>query len=370
MRSKRRIGLGVGVAVVLAWVVWTVLRPEPPGIERLDADEASDAGAPGAVGEARPASARPATASASDGGLPEARTGPGQVFAELGWGSGEGQLGKDRPDEANPEGPMSLTVDAQGTVWVLDQVNQRLVKLDRSGQPAGSVPLPLQAAQDVVTTKDGKTLVLDRLVDKAVAVLGPDGKQLGELSLEGKGLPEGGAATGLFTDGDDVYVEREHGDSVLVGNTKGQPNAERPEVPGRPAGDGKTFLTAGIVDSATGQVMVTAIERESRAHRFTRQLSVGSAVVALNALDADRSGVIYLGTVLELPGSTPEAPAFGIALLCLDPLDGRPLGQVRFGANSMPEETFRELTVLPEGGVLFLERTPSGARLVRYGCGP
>ena len=116
-------------------------------------------------------------------------------------------------------------------------------------------------------------------------------------------------------------------------------------------------------------VMVTAIDREPRAHRFTRQLSLGQPVIGLNALDADLSGIIYLGTIIELPGSTPEVPVFGIALLCLDPLDGRPLGQTRFPANSMPEETFRELTVLPEGGVLFLERTPGGPRVVRYGCG-
>jgi hypothetical protein len=141
-------------------------------------------------------------------------------------------------------------------------------------------------------------------------------------------------------------------------------------VPGRPAGDGRTYLTAGIVDGPSGTVMVTAIDREPQQHRFTRQLSLGQPVIALNALDADRSGIIYLGTVIELPGSTPEAAQFGIALLCLDPLDGRPLGQTRFAANSTPEETFRELTVLPEGGVLFLERTPTGANVVRYGCGP
>jgi hypothetical protein len=114
--------------------------------------------------------------------------------------------------------------------------------------------------------------------------------------------------------------------------------------------------------------MVTAIDREPQQHRFTRQLPLGAPVLALNLLDADRAGIIYLGTVLEEAGSTPEAPKFGIALLCLDPLDGRPLGQTRFASNAMPEETFRELTVLPEGGVLFLERTEAGPRVVRYNC--
>ena len=144
---------------------------------------------------------------------------------------------------------------------------------------------------------------------------------------------------------------------------------ERPEVPGRPAQDGKTFLTAGIVDKVTGTVIVTAIDREPQQHRFTRQLSLGQPLVGLNALDTDRMGVIYLGAIIELPGSTPELPSFSNAVLCLDPRDGMPLGQTRFAANAMPEETFHELTVLPEGGVLFLERTASGARVVRYTCG-
>lgn len=369
MRHQRRIGIVLGVLVVGGWAYWAS-RPAPGSIEVMEGGEAPpvDAGARAAPSRVAPAGKTTGSAPA-DGGLPQPQTGGGQLVASFAWGSGEGALGRTRPDEANPEGPMSLTVDASGQTWVLDQVNGRLVKLDREGKPAGSVPVPVQAPQDVVVTADGTALVMDRLVDKAIAVVGPDGKPRGELPLVGKGLEEGGAATGVFADGEDVYVEREHGDAVLVGNTKGEASRERPEVPGRPAGDGRSFLTAGIVDGASGAVMVTAIERETRAHRFTRTLGLGQRVVALNALDADRSGVIYLGTVVEQPGSTPEAPQFGITLLCLDPLDGRPLAQVRFAASPMPEETFRELTVLPEGGVLYLERTPAGARLVRYGCG-
>lgn len=353
------------VLLVAGLALWS-LRPRPGSIELIeDEPVVVDAG----TAAVDVPTVKTTAAVMIDAGVPEARTGPGQVLAKFGWGSGEGNLGHSKPDEANPEAPMSLTVDALGQVWILDQVNERLVKLDRTGKQVGTVPLTVQAGQDVVVAPDGTVLVMDRLVDKSVSVMGPDGKPRGELPLLGKGLEEGGASTGVFTDGQNVYVEREHGDAVLVGNTSGEASKERPEIPGRPAGDGRTYLTAGIVDGASGMVMVTAIDREPQAHRFTRQLSLGQPVVALNALDADRSGIIYLGTVIELPGSTAEAPQFGIALLCLDPLDGRPLGQTRFPANTMPEETFRELTVLPEGGVLFVERTASGPRVVRYSCG-
>lgn len=366
MRHSARIGTVVAVLLVAGWALWST-RPRPGSIEVLEDEPRADAAStPGAKQEA---TAKATVAASLDAGVPEARTGPGTVVASFGWGSGNGDLGRSKPDEANPEAPMSLTVDALGQVWILDQVNGRLVKLDRSGKPMGSVPLTVQAAQDVVIGPDGTAMVLDRLVDKSIALIGADGKPRGELPVLGKGVEEGGAVTGVFSDGKDVYVEREHGDSVKVGSTSGEANKERPEIPGRPAGDGRTYLTAGIVDGATGTVMVTAIDREPQQHRFTRQFSLGQPVLALNALDADRSGIIYLGTVIELPGSTPEAPQFSVALLCLDPLDGRPLAQTRWAANAMPEETFREMTVIPEGGVLFLERTPNGPKVVRYGCG-
>lgn len=366
MKHSARIGAVVAVLLVAGWALWNT-RPRPGSIEVLEDEPKVDAGTPGIT--AKEPTSKATAAVSTDAGVPEARTGPGTVVANFGWGSGNGDLGRSRPDESNPEAPMSLTVDAQGQVWILDQVNGRLVKLDRSGKVIGTLPLTVQAGQDVVVAPDGTAMVLDRLVDKSIALLGADGKPRGELPILGKGLEEGGAVTGVFSDGKDVYVEREHGDSVKVGTTSGEASKDRPEIPGRPAGDGRTYLTAGIVDSQSGMVMVTAIDREPQQHRFTRQFSLGQPVLALNALDADRSGIIYLGTVIELPGSTPELPQFSVALLCLDPLDGRPLAQTRWAANAMPEETFRELTVLPEGGVLYLERTPTGPRVVRYGCG-
>ncbi|MGV3625239.1 MAG: hypothetical protein ACO1OB_30790 [Archangium sp.] len=369
MSRNARIGAAVGLLVLVGLVVWLVTRQQQPNIEVISDETPTKQSAVDSAKTDRVAALRSSVAG-GDGGVPAVvKPRDPAVVAEFGWGSGEGQLGKTAPDEANPEGPMSLTVDALGNVWILDQVNNRLVKVDKNGKPLGTMPIPLQAAQDVVTTPDGKTLVLDRLVDKAVAVLGPDGKQLGEIPLEGKGLDEGGASTGLFTDGEDVYVEREHGDSIRIGDTSGKANKERPEVPGRPAQDGRTFLTAGIIDGASGTVGVTAIDRQTQQHRFTRQLVIGSRVMGLNALDADRSGIIYLGVIVEAPGSTAEVPMFGVNLLCLDPLDGRPLAASRLPHNSSPEETFREMQVLPEGGVIYLVRSEQGAQVVRYQCG-
>jgi hypothetical protein len=57
-----------------------------------------------------------------------------------------------------------------------------------------------------------------------------------------------------------------------------------------------------------------------------------------------------------------------VLLTCLDPKDGRPLGRAELPANDSPEETFRELTVADEGGVLYTQRSETGVQLTRHTC--
>lgn len=286
------------------------------------------------------------------------------VVAKFGWGSGPDQLGRNRPENGNPEGPMSLAVAPGGEVVVLDQVNERLLKLDKNGKMLSSTPLPVRGAQDVAVAKDGTALVLDRSLDKSVALVGPDGKVTGTLAVEGGGIPEGGAVTGVFSDGKDVYVEREHADQVKIGTTSGQAAATRDEVPGRLSKDGTVYLTAGISQPGAPGVYLMAIEAQSRQPRFSQQYQLAAPVLALTLLDTDRSGIIYLAALLE-PAEGAQAM---MSLMCLDPLDGRPLGVTQIPASSDADETFRELTVGEEGGVLYLYRSEQGAELQRYDC--
>lgn len=375
---RRRLAPAVAVLVIaLAVAVAVVFWPAS------DVAEGSAGTAPGGSGGSdaeRPTGRTPGTAAAAidlDGGNPSGPRGP-DVFASFGWGSGDGQLGRNRPDEANPEAPMSLTIDPQGNVWILDQVNNRLVKLDKTGKVVASVPVPVQGAQDVAVAKDGTVMVLDRLLDESVALLGPDGKPLGELKLTGKNLEEGGSVTGLFsTDDGSVYVEREHGDLVRVGDTKGKADPEQEEVPGRLSRDGTTYLNAGITEPGTDRVYVNAIDRATRAHRYTREFRLGSEAVALTLLDTDRSGIIYLGVLVEKgapppPGADPEAPnpnaSYSMLITCLDPLDGHQLGRAEVEPNTSADETFRELVVRDEGGVLYLFRTEQGADVRVVNC--
>ena len=291
---------------------------------------------------------------------------PGRVFARAAWGNGPGELARARPAEANPEAPMSLAEGPDGTVVVLDQVNGRLVRFDREGRPIDTVRVGLVEAQDVSVAADGTVAVLDRLVDRKVALYGPDGREIGRLGVEGEGIPEGGGVTAVIVDGDDVYLERENGPLVRVGDTSGTAAEPREEVPGRPTRDGLSFIMAGIIDAPAGRFFVNSIERATRQHRFTRDVGVPMGIRRIVLLDTDAAGIIYVG-VTGVPFGAGEDDEQG-QLLCFAPVDGTTIGSVRFPVNTDPDETRREMIVLSTGGVLYSQRSDEGVALTLYDC--
>ena len=371
MAARRRSllgGLGALVAILVAVFLLRSGRVAPPaapgGPDAPGATAASPAGTTPATHPGLGTPAHPAP-SAAAGTTPKK-----EVLAELGWGNGPSELGHHRPQEANPEGPMSMAADTLGNVVVLDQVNGRLLRLDPDGKPVGTFSITQQTPQDIVMAKDGTLLVLDRLKDRNVAILDPDtGALRGELPVQGKGIPEPGLVTGTFVDGKDVYVEREHGSLIRIGDTSGQADTERPEIPGRPTRDGLSYVLAGISDHKSGRVFLNSVDRQTSAHRFTREYHLDFPVMSLTLLDSDLSGTVYLGVAGELPSLSAAAAAqLAIRVYCLAPLDGKVLGQTDLPLNTLPEETFRDFVVLDEGGLLYRHITDKGVSLMRARC--
>lgn len=367
---KRGVGIILGLVVLalgLALVVARSGNEDGPG-------SASPAEGPAASVQGGTAPARAPSSSNPPGGAGASQAAPVTrsqgVIAELGWGSGPSQLGRERPQEANPEAPMSLAVTPLGDVVVLDQLNGRLVRIGQDGKVLGTTPLTQQTPQDVTVAKDGTLLVLDRLRDKSVAIIDPEtGTLRGDLPLQGEGIPETGGITGTFVDGDSVYVEREHGALIRIGDLSGTADTTRPEIPGRPTRDGRSYVLANIIDRPSGRLMVNAVDRQTNQRRYTREYRLQFPLMYITLLDSDRSGVIYLGVAGELPtGKASPASEPGVRLFCLDPLDGKVLGQADLPLNTMPEETFRDFSVLDEGGVVYQYRTEAGVSLRRADC--
>jgi len=361
--DKKRFALGLGVVVFAAGLgvaLGCLSRQQNTGTSK---DRAAGSGALNDKPQRPSGPSEPVLIVVDAGPDASPEKGP-DVFFSATWGSGRmDQLGHTRPSEANPEAPMSVTVDSQGRMYVLDQVNGRILRVGADGKPEAVIPLKQQeAAQDMAIAKDGSVAVLDRYFSKSIVMYDEKGNATGEIPLEGEGLEETGLVTGVFVDGKDVYVEKEHGPLQRVGTTDGKPATDQGEIPGRPSRDGLSFINAGVIDVAAGRMYVSSIDRATMQHRFTRELRQGAEIHGILMLDTDKQGTIYLATLLGGDGT--EA----VILTCLEPLKGFPMGNVQLPVNTLPEETFRDFAVLDDGGVIYSVRTEQGVSYQRYDC--
>jgi hypothetical protein len=345
MKRPALVALGV---VLAAGVVWYLATREPGKDSRASSASATATTATEPEGTGAP--------------LPVATTEP-TVVADAGsatwagarWGSRRGELGRSSPTEGNPEGPMSFAV-AGKDLLVLDQVNGRLVRYDAHGHVLGSSTIP-ETVQDVAVAKDGTTALLDRLAGKTVSLVDASGRRVGELPLTG----DTGALTGVFVDGNDVYVEQDHGGLVNVGTTDGQPPGSPPaQLGGRPSKDGKLLLTATLAAAAEGKVTVNAIDRAKNELRFARLVQVARPASVIVLLDTDAHGTVYLG----VDAGEPETAN----VVCMDPNDGHVIGRVNLPLSAGPEETFRDFAVDDDGNIVYALRTDQGVTYASARC--
>ena len=92
----------------------------------------------------------------------------------LPWGNGSGEVGLLPPaEERIPQGPLSLAVDNDGSLWLLDQVNHRLVHLSPNGDWLGFMDSP-PGATDLFVGLDGSLFVLS-LINRRVTVIDSNG---------------------------------------------------------------------------------------------------------------------------------------------------------------------------------------------------
>jgi hypothetical protein len=347
VRTKLTIGAVIGSIVCLLWWRAQTKTPATPGGVR--ATSSSSAAPEEPTASAAPsASAETATASPAASDAADAAT---RVLATARWGSRRGELGHDRPQEGNAEGPMSFGVAGKDLV-VVDQVNGRFVRYDASGRQVASSEIP-NTVQDVAVASNGSLVLLDRLAGKTVTVTDANGHRLGELPLPG----DPGTLTGVFVDGTDVYVEREHGALVRIGTTDGQPADEPRQLQGRPSKDGQLLLTATM---SGARVVVNAFDRKKEALRFARAVEFASPSHGIVLLDTDARGTIYLG----VGSGDPEVAQ----IACLDEIDGHVLGRVTLPTSHVPEESFRDYVVSPDGTIVYALRGDDGVEYRTARC--
>ena len=358
MQPRTKITAVAAVVLAAGLLLFYGITSRSDGSAATKSDAGSDArarfpaddGAPGPVVSAEPLEAYEVLA---DAGPRDA--GPNALVIAR-WGSGRGELGRERPQEGNPEGPMSLVL-AGKDLLVLDQVNGRLARYDAKGRLLSTSDAPT-TAQDLAVGKDGTVAMIDRLVGKSITLVDASGRKIGELPLSR--VPESGLVTGVMVDGKDVYVEKEHGALVLIGTTDGKPAADATELSGRPSKDGALLLTAGLSAAPLGRAYLNAFDRKAQALRFARTILFPRPSHAIVLLDSDAKGTIYLGVAAGEPGDAHIA--------CLDPGDGHVLGRVVLPLSHTPEEAFRDFTVGDDGTIAFAIRTEDGVQYRTASC--
>lgn len=260
-------------------------------------------------------------------------------------------------------GPMSLAVDGQGHVYILDEINGRIVRRDANGNPEGTISLHEQTPDDIAVAGDGSIAVLDRHAGKEVALYDSSGAPEGSLPLVDSGVADPGEVTSIITDGKDVYAELAHNKLIKLGDTSGNPASPGTTLAGRPSRDGKSLLSAVIVDANAGRVRVTSLVRATGAVRFARELALVPIIHQILLLDTDLAGTIYFAAEFQRPGAAAK-----VTLSCLDGATGAVIGGALLPANTMPEESFRDFAVLDDGGVVYALRSNAGVTYQRYYC--
>jgi hypothetical protein len=347
VNTRTKLTIGAVVIVMGAVLVWKLRDRGRPPEAASDAATVSPSPPPEPVVAAGDATAKRA---AIDAGT--------RAFLSARWGSGSGELGRDRPQEGNAEGPMSLAPAAGGLV-ILDQVNGRIARYDDKGRLERTMDVP-RTTQDVAVAKNGAIAALDRLAEKKITVLDPFGRKTGELPLTGRRVGEGGLVTGVFVDGKDVYVEKEHGALVHVGTIDGTPADETKELTGRPSRDGSLLLTAGLSSPSSGMAFLNALDRKTSALRFARSIPFPRPAHAIVLLDSDARGGIYLGVA--------AGPDRAAHVACLDAGDGHVIGRVVLPLSDVPEESFRDFAVADDGTILFALRSEQGVEVRTARC--
>ncbi len=288
-----------------------------------------------------------------------------EVVLRAGWGSQPGQLGRNPAEESNPEGPMSLTVDAEGRLLVLDQVNMR-VQVFEDGKPVASVPLPNDTIQELALDKDGDLLLMDRLAEQSVLEVDASGKIKNEVALVGPGVPEGGAITGMFWREDGLWVEIEHRSLVRVMDASGNPDPARPTLEGRLSADGQ-FLLHAMLDGPTSVAVLYRPMAEQGELRLLARLAFPLQVLQILSLDTDMMGRVYLAAHLVRWRQVDpfDAEEEHVVMVVLGP-DGGELGRIPLHTTRLPEEQMRSIHVTPDGVIYQLVFTEEGAIAYRY----
>lgn len=307
---------------------------------------------------------QPSTVSISIDGNADLTPDQAQVVLQGPWGRGDGEFSM--RDEASRPGPMSLVVDGDRTIYILDQVNRRVARFDGTGRLMGYLSIDSETTEDIAVA-DGKIWAVEYQPGEnpgfGIVRYGEGGKAQ-QFKLD-RSIQ---LVTGIFLTGEasapDVWVEQRHdGQSrvVLQGNV---PSKDHPlYLPGRPDRSVNGLrLDARRLDSHSALV-----SRFVPGEATLLRLKVGTRIplVSIHALQSDQDGNVHLGLVIGRDGGPPEHQLVDFhKLMVVHCITGKTV-TVEL-APQMATDAFRPVTVGHDGSVYQMETTTQGVTVRRW----
>jgi len=253
---------------------------------------------------------------------------------------------------------MSFALSKNGEIFVLDQINSR-IQVVKDGKRIRSIPIPFRTFMDIDVLPDGKIVLLDNLVKKAVYFLGSNGKVVRHLPLVGENVPYAPEVEGIYSvhSGDLAGVWLDLGNrSVRIASLEVKAMADRISVSGKLTLDGKHLMRAEKIGDVTA-VIYFSQEKFSTWTQYT--ITFDLRLAHLLGLWDDRHRRIYLGAFLV------EEPKASNIVVVLTP-EGKELGRVKLFVQKMPHEIHRSIRVSPDGHIFQMALDEKGVFVRRY----
>ena len=274
------------------------------------------------------------------------------------WGTADGQFGRDEAG-ARP-GPLSLAVDRNGDILVLDQENARVQRFTAEGARQPPLTGVSGTTMDLAVT-GGAVWTLAYLPESgpghAVHRLGPGGPEL-TVPLD-RGLE---LLTGLFATGPDsapdLWVEQNQDTQVrVVREGRAVAPAEQGQgALGRPV-PGNLVQRVTARKAGEHRALVMTVDPE-RGVEPVLEITTVVPLVAIQELYADATGAIYIGLFMAAEGPAPDFAWQQIrkVVVAWRPDTGHAAKVVEMAA-LMDTMVTRPVTVGPDGALYQLHTT-------------
>ena len=278
------------------------------------------------------------------------------IIRSFGAGSGPEAVGivvGEDSDDEEPSGPQALYADDKGQVYLLDQLNNRVLQFNPAEPKAATRSLTLPAAiqpsdlivrKDVVYAWDGQVHALE--------ASGPEGAPTRSLSATRSLAPPDPTTLAAFAQmGTGAADTADDPAALLTGPSRslGDPNARaRRHADIETHGRGVLSVDTIPVDATSVQLQVKP--KDGGAGLATLKVKVRSRLGAVEFLEVDRRGRLYV-LAENIPGTTAEQAAAYVARFApTGVLEG--VYELPLASTAMVSRRF--VAVSPDGDVYFL----------------